>query len=381
MRISRLVRRLAIVVGVILASVVALAPQFSQAAQSPQIYYVIVDSNPGAGVQNAIQIDDAGLPHIVYYNESQTNFWYALCNNPQCSLPQRQIIDTEQRTGQLPNLQWDSSGRPIIAYYTETRTGIVKLMTCDLAPCADSTITAVNDNQALDITTPNIALAVNTSGMPILGFPSFQDLNLFSMELAICADITCTEFMTTVLDDVGWTGRSPVIELDANDHPRVAFYSHETREAKLAVCDDPHCASFTTHTLGPSGQFVSMTLNADGIPYVAFFEPQNKQVMLAICADATCSSVEVKSVARGGDNVNLEIDHDGNPVLVYDVKSDQAIRLTLCLDTQCNEVLPPITISDYPARERDPDLAIAPDGTLYITYYENNLRMAIVTLP
>ena len=380
MRIPRLARRF-VLLTFMLMSILLLIPSASQAAQTPQIQYVIIDSGNGAGVQNALQVDAQGIPHIVYYNEAQTNFWYALCNNPQCTQPQRQLIDTEQRTGQLPNLQWDALGRPVIAYYTETRTGIVKLMTCELAPCTDSTITALNDNLSLDITTPNIALAISNEGMPILGYPSFQDLNIFSMELAICADPTCTEFTIAVLDDVGWTGRSPVIAVDENNHPRVAFYSHETREAKIAVCDDPLCESFTVHPLGPSGQFVSMVLNADGIPYIAFFEPQGKQLMLAICADPTCSSADVKRIAPGGDNVNLELDPNGNPILVYDVKGDQAIRLTVCRDAYCNDKLPPITISDYSARERDADLAIAPDGTLYITYYENNLRMAIVTLP
>lgn len=379
MRIPQTVRFVMVMLAILLISLLSLKASSSQAAQAPSIQYVIIDNASGAGVHNALQIDDKGIPHIVYYNESQANFWYAVCDTPQCHLPQRQMIDSEQRTGQLPNLQWDRHGNPVIAYYTETRTGIVKLMTCNLPPCADNKITALNDDISLDITTPNIALALNNEGLPILGYPSFQDLNIFSMELAICSDMHCNEFEIVVLDDVGWTGRSPVIAVDENNHPRVAFYSHEAREAKIAACDDPLCENFTVYSLGASAEFVSMALNDEGIPYIAFFAPQQKRLMLAICADTECTSAEIKDIAPGGANVNLQLGPAGNPIFAYDHKAAQLIQVTACQDAQCNTILPALNIANFSARERDPDLAVAPDGTLYITYYENKLKMAIVT--
>lgn len=164
----------------------------------------------------------------------------------------------------------------------------------------------------------------------------FVVLALVLVTAVAAAPTAAAEDVTTNPGAAGWDA---AIQLDANDHPVIA-YTSRPYALNILQCGDPTCSS-GNNTISLPGQYVSPSLAIDstGRPMVAALDLANTQLVVFGCTDATCTSLT--DLARPDDDTRLDagpsivLDAEDRPIIANWSKGDRQPRIIHCGDPLC----------------------------------------------
>ena len=118
-------------------------------------------------------------------------------------------------------------------------------------------------------------------------------------------------------------GTHPAMTVGPDGNPIIVYHHSSAGQVKLAVCNDPDCASATVSSLTTTSasRDHDVTIGSNGLPIIAWVRSSNYSLQLLLCADAACSTGAVRTIASGvstsNDGLSLAIGPDGLPLVSY----------------------------------------------------------------
>jgi LPXTG-motif cell wall-anchored protein len=273
--------------------------------------------------QIALELDTTGNPLIAHFEQHGTppdltwDLKVAHCNDPNCTGSDESIALIDPEADPLigtPLLELDPAGNAIVLY---TATGGLRLLHCDNVDCAggDESITKLGI-----ITSGAIALAVASGGHPSIAYVDHDPADLeppFDAVIALlrCNDPNCRgddELATKVVPRIDPAQIDTMsLAVDRSGIPTIAFHRLSIldpgaeSEVVLARCDDTDCRERSLVSIGQGGN-PALELDAAEHPMIAYYsaEVDGRVVKLAHCDDVACLSTGADMDRDGVDDVD-----------------------------------------------------------------------------
>jgi hypothetical protein len=257
-----------------------------------------------------------------------------------------------------PSLKIDTNDYPVIAYSDYTNYDLV-LIHCNDANCVG------NDESVVTVDTVDsryASLQLDSNGFPVI---AYYDSTNTALRLAHCTDVNCsgTKNITTI-ESSGTVGLYPILLLDSNDYPIIAYYDSSNTAVKLSHCEDINCSGNknivfvdNTESDGTNYHGTSMILDGSSAPVLSYYNTTNTDLKLTHCGNANCSSgnttvTVITSANAVGYYTSLKLDSSGYPMIAYADTTGDDLMYAHCTDVNCSSPPTPIAINtsydEYP---------------------------------
>lgn len=294
---------------------------------APAAWYTeVVDSLGRTGVATSIAVDQAGLPHIVYFNEFAPYYLkYAYFNG---SSWEQSVVDADVRVEDFTQatILIDGAGNPHIGYgdgasaeiyYAHQLVGGWQIDTVD--------------RNSQQLRSPSMAL--DRSQRPIFAYGKALDTS-FGLFVAGLSD-EVWEHELVFLDTLGPLFHTEVA-VDTGGTVHIAFTAHEGLlgyDLLYAVGEGASWAIDTVVGDGQAGQYCSLDLTADGAPRIAFRAVDPDAVGYAALSGSawvietfdTTATGSVFDPARYPESIAMALGADETPHIAYWRWSDSSL--------------------------------------------------------
>jgi len=335
----------------------------------PRITFLQVP--PGTGLYTSIAIGSDGLPVMSYYDSSDTDLFFAHCDNAACTSITQAGMDggTAVDIGRYTSIAVGSDGLPIVSYY-DTTNGNLKVAHCDTAVACTFAIVTTVDFAAGQYT----SIAIGNDGLPVV---SYYDNFNHDLKVAHCVNVACTGVATiTAVDTPGDVGRYTAIAIGVDGMPVVSYQDVSNTTLKVAHCANAACtgtATITTVDGLQAGYNTSIAIGGDGVPVVSY---QYADLRVAHCANAACTGSATithvdKPADTGGYSTSIKVGADGVPVVSY--YDGAHLRVAHCANAACTGSAAISAVDTDTASDvgRYSAIAIGADGLPVASYYDS----------
>lgn len=268
-------------------------------------------------------------------------------------------------TGTSASITNGMNGAPVMSY---AQGGVVTWTECDSASCATAEVRLLDTGVIVDGT----SIAVRPSGNPLI---AVFESNIGDLKLLSCSDPSCATFPTdTTVESAGFVGRGVSLTVGADG---LGTMSYKSSGLAVARCTSDECTSITRNVVDPIDVYdTSLAIGVDGNPVIAYSDNENDELRLAVCNDPACATATIKSLDPAGSPLNLvgrdnaiAIDADGNPVVSYIARESAGLagelRLVRCDDPACSSWAVSVIDDDEPTGS---SLGVLPDGSLVVAF-------------
>jgi hypothetical protein len=239
-----------------------------------------VDSTAGGAKHISITIGNDGNPVISHWKGILDSFAsheanglprVVACSNPTCSSASSTYVGSGSGFGTFSSIVIGSDGSPQVAFSEDSQI-------LSLANCANSTCSSVDSWRSLDQEQDLshrglgmlITMVIGNDGLPIL----VSDYLELGVRVTKCADATCSTASTTTYDSETPTqhrSRYPAIAVGSTGYPIITFSNDSG--LNLIRCSNEACSEATTIMLGGSSVnpvTSSLAVDSSGNPVIAY---------------------------------------------------------------------------------------------------------------
>ena len=254
------------------------------------------------------------------------------------------LPDDDRYVGAFSSIVVDSAGRPVVSYQDFGGGGRLRLLRCGNATCtAGNTIT---EPEPFVDSGRDTSMVLDEDEAPVVSYSGGGRDR--SLRVLRCGDPACSQDNTIAVPEVGMTGYSTSLVLDADGRPVVSYYDYENGDLSVLRCGDRAGAEGNT-IASPDVEDVrefgtSLALDAEGNPVVAYCagtKPNCGELRVLHCGDASCMAGNVIVVADNEGDVgsypSLALDAAGHPVVSYHDVTNQDLKVLHCGDATCTK--------------------------------------------
>lgn len=324
--------------------------------QSQCVPRLVVDETPARGRFSSLVIDDAGIPHIAYLDESdaaELAVRYATLGEFGW---ETQEVD-RGAVGIWTTLELDARGAPVLAYYDQlddqlrvaTRSGngwevdvvAVGGRFSDILALPDGLQVIHYDYSVEDLfistrsgdgrwSTEEIASEGDVGMYGSLGIDpwgtrwvSYHHVDEPGLHIAHDLD---GAWVSEVVAGAGTTAEHTSLVIDAEGLPHVAYYDAETTSLHYAWLRPEGWHVRVVDDEGDVGAFASLALSEDGLPVIAYYDETNADLKLAVGDDDGTFYVEtIEAPGQVGRYASLAL-HGGTAHIAYYSDSERNLR-------------------------------------------------------
>jgi hypothetical protein len=277
-----------------------------------------VDTISNVGLDSAMTVDEDGLPHITYFDETNDALKYAYMGSSKYRNEMGwhvQTLDTGN-VGRASDIALDKDNHPHIIY-TDNENNNLKYMFFDGTDWHRATL----DNPVHAIL-PTIAL--DSRDYPHIAYYDYAEDDL------IYARFNGMDWETTTVDKEGDVGPDPSIIIDKDDNPHIAYFDNNYDGLKYAWHDGTSWNALEVDTSGTAGWWSSISVDENNDPKIWYYNTLLSKVMSIEYLgqdvwDEQTFSLEGFDMYKG----DLVEDSNGKIHFSYYYKEDKDLRYTV----------------------------------------------------
>ncbi len=256
----------------------------------------------GAGWSTALALDQAGRPHMVYFDTGPRSLVYG---RRDAASWRWQTVDRTADVGQHATAARTPEGALAVAYY-EAGHGDLRLAWRSSAGWQVETVDAAGDVGRY------AALAFTAGALPRI---SYYDAANGDLKVARRGP---NRWAVETVDSEGDVGQFTSLALDGLDQPLVAYYDATQGDLKLARRDS--AGRWTIDVVaaeGDVGQYPSLALDPAGQPVIGFYDATHGDLCLAFRQDGRWVVEIVDAAGDVGRYTSLAFDAQGQAHISY----------------------------------------------------------------
>ncbi len=215
----------------------------------------LADRGEGVGGYAALALDENGLPHISYYDQTHGDLRYAHFDG---SAWLNATVDSAGDVGQYTSIALDATGNPHISYSDAGNTGL-KYASFDGAAWVVEPLDGAGDVGSFT------SLALDGAGQAHIAYYG-------GGHLKYAHDLGATWQISTI-DPASQVGKYASLALDDEDHPHIGYYDEANQDVKYAAYDGAAWHIESVDTEGNLGAHTSLALDTGDLPRIAYFAP------------------------------------------------------------------------------------------------------------
>jgi hypothetical protein len=284
-----------------------------------------------------MRADDTAIVIFTLHSFTQLDQLYAMsCEDPNCRSWLSNLVREDDFVGNNIAAALRPGDLPILVH--ESGVGTNSVLDCMDSGCATVAENPIVGSSSVSRST---ALAVSSTGLPLVLFPTFNGTDRV-VTAVVCLDNGCVNSVNhDLLVDTGNAYAARIAAVFGSDGVATASYAANLSSAQpiyvmrcsggLSVCGSASATQIATGAVGTSTDIV---LGADGNPRVLY--QGISTLALRVCADAGCTSSTLRTpdaVAGRGQNARIALRADGRPVLAYE--DFGRVRVTVCAKVDC----------------------------------------------
>ena len=271
----------------------------------------------------SLALDSADRPHISYRAApglvTELGLKYATWDG---AAWQTQYVDQEGRAGRGSSIAVDDAGRPHISYYDYEYVGTgedsLRYARWDGAQWQVQTVDFVYQKYLQSST----SLALDGMGYPHIAYleGDREDLRY--------ARWNGTAWLTETVDSTDDVGLYPSLALDSSDRPYISYYDRMQDALKYTRWDGAQWETETVTDTGNVGYFTSLALDNEGLPHISYYDETHGDLKYARW---TGSIWQIETVATGyqvGRFTSLALDSASLPHIAYQHGSNGDLQYT-----------------------------------------------------
>ncbi|MCX5726203.1 MAG: Ig-like domain-containing protein, partial [Candidatus Saganbacteria bacterium] len=320
--------------------------------------------NPSSNVgqYSSIALDSSNIPHICYYDYSNTKLKYAKFNGSTWTI---EDIDNAESDGQYCSIAVNKTGSPVpqVSYYDYTNDALKHATRGSIAWAPTTIDTVGNVGQYTSIALDNLGRAhiaycgegdgalyyikyngtawearetvdasYNEYSSIVLDSSNNPRISYYDSgnEHLMFAKRTAGTWTTTVVDDsTYYVGKYSSVAIDPtnNNHMFISYYDDNSDNLKCAETMDggSSWSKSTIDSPGSVGKYTSIAVDAFHCPHISYYDSSNTNLKYAKW-NATLSTWEVSTVDSSdsvGEYTSIALDSNKSPhISYYDTTND-----------------------------------------------------------
>jgi PKD repeat protein len=320
-----------------------------------------VDGGGTVGEYTSLDLDSQQLPHISYYDQSNTTLKYAYYDGTTWHLA---AVGSGAGTGLYTSLALDAADQPSISYLNSTASD---LMYAHLSGTV----------WLFDTVDPNIlghtSLALDASGLPRISYYRLNnDLYYAHRDGGL--------WQTDPVASTGDVGMYNSLAIDSSGRPHISYYDATLQELKYASYNGSAWVVGTVDSTGNSGQYTSLALDAADRPHISYYRADSGDLIYAYFNGTSWVSQTVDYTDDVGQYSSLALDAAGRPHISYYNATTRVLKYAYYNGTTwvIQTVDPTNGTGQYSS------LALDDQGWPHISYYRSNgkdLKYAYLCAP
>jgi hypothetical protein len=255
------------------------------------------------GLDSSLVLDEAGNPHVSYYEDDGYTLRYASRSGSTWDV--QTLTDAGYVKG-YTSLQLKDGGEPVLSFYGAVGTHMgLRLATFD------------NPNWSIELVAKEgeagetSSVALDSDDHPHISYDGGLDEDL------IYTYWDGSVWYTQAVDSEGDTGESSSIALDSHNHPHISYVNDTTGEVKYASWDGAQWSFQTIYTSNPDSTYLA--LDSQDYPHIIFRDYVSYQYKLMYARwDGAAWQVEtLNTVGTVNWSFSFVLDHNDRPHISY----------------------------------------------------------------
>lgn len=313
-------------------------------------------------------VDASGAVSISYYDESNGDLKFAQRVGGAWTIT---VVDNGggssykwNDTGEYTSLEIDDGGIAHIAYYNDSSGDLRYAVQVGSGGNCGSGAWQCTTVDGTDDVGQYASLALGTDGKPHIGYYNFSSKDLkYAVYAGSGGNCGGGAWSCQTVDSAGQVGRYASIGIGSDGYPKIAYEYESGADLRFACLSAAGWAIQDVETAGDTGKYASLAIGSDGLPRIAYHKEGEESLKFALRVEVcglpgSWVTMLVDNNGDVGDHNSIALKSDNSPCISYNDHTNASLKYA------CWNSTPPILALTCPTG----------DHARWASYYDYTVR-------